>query len=183
MAYFAVIDTETNWRNQVMGIGTVAVDVHGFAVAGSKYQVLTPEVTVGGMYQDAVWMEEAGEPMVCTRRQAMTELLTWFRELGIRDVFAYNANFDRNHLPELAGLRWHDIMAKAAYRQYNRALPASAEYCSTGRLKRGYGVEPMLRLLSRNRTYRESHNAILDAMDELEIMRLLGYHPGAYDVL
>ena len=113
----------------------------------------------------------------------MTELLTWFRELGIRDVFAYNANFDRNHLPELAGLRWHDIMAKAAYRQYNRALPASAEYCSTGRLKRGYGVEPMLRLLSRNRTYRESHNAILDAMDELEIMRLLGYHPGAYDVL
>ena len=183
MAYFAVIDTETNWRNQVMSIGTVAVDVHGFAVAGSKYQVLTPEVTVGGMYQDAVWMEEAGEPMVCTRRQAMTELLTWFRELGIRDVFAYNANFDRNHLPELAGLRWHDIMAKAAYRQYNRALPASAEYCSTGRLKRGYGVEPMLRLLSRNRIYRESHNAILDAMDELEIMRLLGYHPGAYDVL
>lgn len=183
MAYFAVIDTETNWRNQVMSIGTVAVDVHGFAVAGSKYQVLTPEVTVGGMYQDAVWMEEAGEPMVCARRQAMTELLTWFRELGIRDVFAYNANFDRNHLPELAGLRWHDIMAKAAYRQYNRALPASAEYCSTGRLKRGYGVEPMLRLLSRNRTYRESHNAILDAMDELEIMRLLGYHPGAYDVL
>ena len=183
MAYFAVIDTETNWRNQVMSIGTVAVDVHGFAVVGSKYQVLTPEVTVGGMYQDAVWMEEAGEPVVCTRRQAMTELLTWFRELGIRDVFAYNANFDRNHLPELAGLRWHDIMAKAAYRQYNRALPASAEYCSTGRLKRGYGVEPMLRLLSRNRTYRESHNAILDAMDELEIMRLLGYHPGAYDVL
>ena len=183
MAYFAVIDTETNWRNQVMSIGTEAVDVHGFAGAGSKYQVLTPEVTGGGMYQDAVWMEEAGEPMVCTRRQAMTELLTWFRELGIRDVFAYNANFDRNHLPELAGLRWHDIMAKAAYRQYNRALPASAEYCSTGRLKRGYGVEPMLRLLSRNRTYRESHNAILDAMDELEIMRLLGYHPGAYDVL
>jgi hypothetical protein len=41
----------------------------------------------------------------------------------------------------------------------------------------------MLRLLSRNRTYRESHNAILDAMDELEIMRLLGYRPGAYDVL
>lgn len=183
MAYFAVIDTETNWRNQVMSIGTVAVDVHGFAVVGSKYQVLTPEVAVGGMYLDGVWMEEAGEPVVCTRRQAMTGLLTWFRELGIRDVFAYNANFDRNHLPELAGLRWHDIMAKAAYRQYNWALPASAEYCSTGRLKRGYGVEPMLRLLSGNRTYRESHNAILDAMDELEIMRLLGYHPGAYDVL
>ena len=183
MAYFAVIDTETNWRNQVMSIGVVAADSRGFSAVESKYYVLTPEVSVGGMYLDAVWLEEAGTPVVCTRRQAMEELALWFRELGIRDVFAYNASFDRNHLPELAGLRWHDIMAKAAYRQYNRALPSRGEYCTTGRLKRGYGVEPMLRLLSRNRTYRESHNALLDAMDELEILRLLGYRPGAYDVL
>ena len=183
MAYFAVIDTETNWRNQVMSIGVVVADSGRFAAVESKYYVLTPEVAVGGMYLDAVWMEEAGEPVVCTRRQAMEELARWFRELGVRDVFAYNATFDRNHMPELSGLRWHDIMAKAAYRQHNRALPASAEYCSTGRLKRGYGVEPMLRLLSGNRTYRESHNALLDAMDELEILRLLGYRPGAYDVL
>ena len=50
-------------------------------------------------------------------------------------------------------------------------------------LKRGYGVEPMLRLLSGNGCYRESHNAILDARDELEIMRLLGYGPEAYHIL
>jgi hypothetical protein len=41
----------------------------------------------------------------------------------------------------------------------------------------------MLRLLSGNGTYRESHNAMLDARDELEIMRLLGYPAGAYPVL
>ena len=34
----------------------------------------------------------------------------------------------------------------------------------------------MLRLLSGNRTYHESHNAFFDALDELEIMRLLEHH-------
>ena len=59
-------------------------------------------------------------------------------------------------------------MRLAAYRQHNPRIPATAELCSTGRLKRGYGVEDMLRLLSGNRGYRESHNALLDALDELE---------------
>lgn len=183
MGYFAVIDTETNWRDQVMSIGTVVADSRTFEILGSKYHVLTPEITIGGMYESAVYLEEAGEPTVCTRREAMAELLTWFRELGIRDIFAYNAAFDRNHIPEFSRLRWHDIMRIAAYRQHNRAIPASAECCSTGRLKRGYGVESMLRLLSGNRTYRESHNALSDALDELEIMRLLGYGLGAYAVM
>jgi hypothetical protein len=38
----------------------------------------------------------------------------------------------------------------------------------------------MLRLLSGNRTYHETHNAIYDAMDELQIMKLLGYPLGSY---
>ena len=64
-------------------------------------------------------------------------------------------------------------MRLAAYRQHNPKIPANADLCATGRLKRGYGVEPMLRLLSGSCTYRESHNAYYDALDELEIMRLL----------
>ena len=183
MGCIAVIDTETNWRDQVMSIGTVAADGDTFAVLETKYHVLLPETAVGGMYEDAVFLEEAGEPILCTRQQAMEQLLAWFRQRGITDVYAYNAAFDKNHIPEFSGLRWHDIMRLAAYRQHNRAIPATAECCSTGRLKRGYGVEPMLRLLSGNRTYRESHNALLDALDELEIMRLLGCRPEAYGTL
>ena len=41
-------------------------------------------------------------------------------------------------------------------------------------MKRGYGVESMLRLLSGNCAYRETHNGLLDALDEPEIVRLLG---------
>jgi len=68
----------------------------------------------------------------------------------------------------------------AAYRQYNPAIPAWAECCGTGRLKRGYGVEPMLRILSGQSSYRETHNALEDALDELKIMELLGRRPEDY---
>ena len=71
-------------------------------------------------------------------------------------------------------------MRLAAYRQYNPRIPAWADCCSTGRLKRDYGVESMLRLLSGTRAYRETHNALFDALDELEIMRLLGHRVENY---
>ena len=36
MAYFAVIDTETNWADQVMSIGTVIAD-EDYKIIGVKY--------------------------------------------------------------------------------------------------------------------------------------------------
>ena len=110
----------------------------------------------------------------------MDDLKAWFSQYGIHDIFAYNACFDRNHLPELGAFQWFDIMRLAAYRQFNPCIPDCADCFSTGRLKRGYGVEAMLRLLSGKRTYSETHNAFHDVLDELEIMRLLGHPLGKY---
>lgn len=180
MAYFAVIDTETNWTDQVMSVGTVIADAATFRPVAAKYHVLPAYCEVGGMYSDALFLETPVKPVCCTRKAAMEDLKNWFARYGVTDIFAYNARFDRTHLPELGHLQWHDIMRLAAYRQYNPRIPAHADLCSTGRLKRGYGVEPMLQLLSGNRGYRETHNAVFDALDELEIMRLLGYPPEHY---
>jgi len=176
MKRFAVIDTETNWENKVMSIGTVIADGDTFEVIAAKYHVLPLECEVGGMYSGTLFIDTPVSPVSCSRSEAMEDLRHWFSEYGVDSVFAYNAVFDKNHLPELACYTWYDIMRLAAYRQHNPRIPASAECCSSGRLKRGYGVEPMLCLLSGNRMYCETHNAIQDAFDELEIMRLLG-HP------
>ena len=176
MEYFAVIDTETNWKNQVMSIGVVIAQWGTFRAVDARYHVLAPEFKVGGMFSQVLFDRSQPRPRVCGRGQAMEELLAWLGDYGVTDLFAYNAAFDHKLLPELKGFRWYDIMRLAAYRQYNGKIPAAAECCSTGRLKRGYGVEPMLRLLSGDRTYRELHHALRDAVDELEIMRLLG-HP------
>ena len=176
MSFFAVIDTETNWADQVMSVGTVIADGATFRPVAAKYHILPAYCEVGGMYYDALFLETPVKPLCCTRQAAMRELRDWFGRYGVTDIYAYNARFDKNHLPELGTLQWHDIMRLAAYRQHNPKIPAHADLCSTGRLKRGYGVEPMLQLLSGNRSYRETHNAIFDALDELEIMRLLG-HP------
>ena len=180
MGNFVVIDTETNWADQVMSIGTVIADDLTFAVIDSKYHILPIECQIGGMYENTLFIETPVQPMLCTRAEAIADLRSWFQFHGVRSIFAYNACFDRNHLPELRDFDWYDIMRLAAYRQHNPKIPADADCCSTGRLKRGYGVEAMLRLLSNNRTYHESHNAFFDALDELEIMRLLRYLPEKY---
>ena len=175
MGRFAVIDTETNWADQVMSIGTVIADTDTFEAIEAKYHILPIECQVGGMYENTLYIDTPVKPILCTRGEAIADLKSWFGEHQVRGIFAYNACFDGNHLPELRGYDWYDIMRLAAYRQHNPKIPAHADCCSTGRLKRGYGVEAMLRLLSGNRGYRESHNAFWDAMDELEIMRLLSH--------
>ena len=173
---FAVIDTETNWNDQVMSIGTVIADSDGFRLLAGRYHIITPEYKTGGMFSDTLFLDCGRKPILCSREEALADLSLWLARYGVENIFAYNARFDRTHLPALGYLNWFDIMRLAAYRQYNPMLPASAEYCSTGRLRRGFGVEPMLRMLSGDCGYSESHNALGDALDELESMRLLG-HP------
>ena len=173
MGKFAVIDTETNWADQVMSIGTVIAEDSTFRPVAVRYHVLPTECRIGGMYEAALFIETPVEPTLCTRAEAMKDLLSWFRQQGVQAIFAYNACFDRNHLPELRELNWYDIMRLAAYRQHNPKIPCTADCFRTGRLKRDYGVESMLRLLSGNAAYRETRHALFDAMDELEILRLL----------
>ena len=180
MGNFVVIDTETNWADQVMSIGAVVADGDRFLPLEAKYYILPAECAIGGMYESTLYIPTPVVPILCTRAEAITDLRIWFRQHDVRKLFAYNACFDRNHLPELRSYDWYDIMRMAAYRQHNPKIPASADCFSTGRLKRGYGVEPMLRLLSGNKRYQESHNAFFDAMDELEILRCLNHKLSSY---
>ena len=183
MGHFAVIDTETNWADQVMSIGIAIVEEDNYHVLASKYYVLPIECQIGGMYEHTLFIETPVTPILCTRKEAIADLRHLFAQYQVQSIFAYNACFDRNHLPELRDYDWYDIMRLAAYRQTNPKIPADADCCSTGRLKRGYGVEAMLRLLSGNYTYHESHNAYYDVMDELQIMKLMGHRLDQYKPL
>ena len=183
MQRFAVIDTETNWVDQVMSIGVVIADAESFRPLDAKYYILPDACAIGGMYENTLYLKTPVTPIQCTRQEALVDMTGWLKAAGVTSMFAYNACFDRNHLPELRSFAWFDIMRLAAYRQYNPRIPACADCFSTGKLKRGYGVEAMLRLLSDDPSYHESHNAFFDALEELEIMRLLGHKPACYPPL
>ena len=180
-SYIAVIDTETNWYDQVMSIGIVLADRLSFAPVEQRYYVLTPEDLVGGMYDDRMALTDDSPAYRGSRERVLGHIAGWLSARGVAEMFAYNARFDCTHLPELGGLTWYDIMRVAAYRQYNPFIPDWADCCKTGRLKRSYGVEPMLRMLTGDSSYCETHNALYDAVDELQIMRLLGLGVEAYD--
>lgn len=178
---FAVIDTETSWNNEVMSIGVVVADSRTLKEIDSVYYIIDPEYRVGGMYADELRLDEKGV-CIANRNQALEEIKRWLESYHVQKLFAYNASFDKKHLPEYSQYEWYDIMRLAAYRQYNRAIPDFADCYKTGRLKRGYSVENILKMLSGNNRYYETHNAVLDAEDELQIMQLLGYGINEYDI-
>ncbi len=181
MDKFAVIDTETNWNDEVMSIGIAVADAGTKNKIDSLYYIIDPEYRVGGMYSGELRLDEEAAH-ITGRKQALKEIREWLNAYGVRKLFAYNASFDCRHLPEYSEYEWYDIMRLAAYRQYNPAIPGSADCYKTGRLKRGYGVEDVLRMLRKNSKYSETHNAVLDAQDELEIMQLLGYEIKEYGI-
>lgn len=178
---FAVIDTETTWHDKVMSIGIVIADATTKKEIDTKYFLIDPEYKQGGMYSGALRMSGIKETITDTRANVLAMIDGWLKEHKVDRLLAYNAAFDRNHLPELRAYTWCDIMKLAAYRQYNSKIPADADCFGTGRLKRGYGVEPILRMLSEDKHYEETHNAYFDAMDELKIVWLLGYDMDVYD--
>lgn len=180
MSRFAVIDTETTWGDAVMSIGTVIAESETFELIDKRYYILTPFKNHGGMFTDALYANNIKPDLECSRETAIDELQQLLIDNNIDAMFAYNAAFDHRHLPELKHLAWFDIMKLAAYRQHNPKIPHCAECYGTGRLKRGYGVENIYRMLSEDFEYCEMHNALTDAMDELIIMRMLNHELGKY---
>lgn len=177
---FAIIDTETNWNDKVMSIGAAVADCETYELVDSKYYILTPECSVGGMYSSALPLKNNQAVIECSRADAMLDLIDLFYKNNVKSVFAYNALFDYRHLSELSDFLWFDIMKVAAYKQYNFKIPESAECCKTGRLKRNYGVQSIIRMLTDDYGYYETHNALYDALDELQIMKFLNLSYDTY---
>lgn len=175
---FAVIDTETNWNNNVMSIGVLIAKCNNFKRTDSRYYIIPQEEKVGGMYSKSMRTTNH-EILTGQRFEVIDDVKSILESNGVDDLLAYNASFDKNHLPELSDYCWRDIMKVAAYKQHNPSIPNHLPCCKTGRLKRGYGVEPILQLLGVE-DYCESHNAIMDARDELRIMIELGYDVDFY---
>lgn len=176
----AVIDTETNWNDEVMSLGVAIADASTYKLLGKRYYVFDPECRVGGIYSNVMYYGKIkGKSM--TRSDALADLKVFLNKNGIDKIFAYNAKFDYNHLPELQNFAWYDIMRIAAYKQFNTSIPAELPCCKTGRLKTGYGVEPIMHYLTGDSRYREVHNAVYDAVDELKIIELLGHPVETYE--
>ncbi|SFB31685.1 hypothetical protein SAMN05216249_1203 [Acetitomaculum ruminis DSM 5522] len=179
---FAVIDTETTWSDEVMSIGIVIADSHTNTPVDTRYYIIDPIYKKGGMYSGVLDFIKKEQTIKTTRKEALDTILFFLGEYSVERIFAYNAKFDFNHLPELRNFYWYDIMRIAAYNQYNKKIPSTVQCCKTGRIKKGYGVEPIYRMLSGNQLYREIHNALMDAIDELKIIEMLGYDIDVYNI-
>lgn len=177
----AVIDTETNYDNEVMSIGTVIADACDLSLLERQYLILDPEYKKPAMFSVELNHKRAKIDAVTTRTMAIRYVAELLERNGVSDLFAYNAAFDCGHLPELHAYRWYDIMKIAAYKQYNPAITDRMPCCRTGKLKCSYGAESIYRMLAGTCSYYEVHNALTDAEDELMIMRMLRQDLAVYE--
>ncbi|HBZ52148.1 MAG TPA: hypothetical protein DEO82_00085 [Eubacterium sp.] len=168
---YAVIDTETNWYNELMSVGIVIASDEIHEMIDSLYVIIEEAAALGGMYSQ-VLLVRGQKPLVTDREDAIVAIREFLKTHGVEKIFAYNAAFDAKCLPELGDYLWHDIIRIAAYKQYNSAIPDSVVCCKSGRIKSGYKVEDILHMFG-EKGYKEVHNALTDAMDELRIMKHL----------
>lgn len=179
---FAVIDTETNYSNELMSIGIVVADSDTFEKIDEYYGIYDPAYKAYSMFGYVLRYKDVKIDKVASRNVISEDIVAFLEKHGVKKIFAYNAKFDYGHLRELQDYDWYDIMRLAAYKQYNSKITEDFDCCKTGRLKKHYGVEDIYRLLSGNYGYCEVHNALTDARDELEIMRYLGKSVEEYEV-
>lgn len=178
----AILDIETTWKNHLMSIGIVIAADETLEIVDKRYYILLPNKYEGGMYIRALYINGVHVDKEGSRQTIIEDIKNFLKAHNVQRIFAYNALFDYGQLPELDYFKWYDIMKVAAYKQYNYKIPIDAECFKTGRLKHGYGVEKMYRLLSGNYDYFETHNALLDAIDELAIMRMMNRSMRNYEL-
>lgn len=178
---FAVIDTEKNQNNKIMSIGIVVADCKTKTEIDSVYYIIDPEYQKGGRHSDKLWIDEK-TAVIADIKQTLKEIKEWLKNYNVKKLFAYNAISDMKYFPRDFKYKWYDIMRLATYRQYNKAISSSADCFKTGKLKRGYGIENIMKMLSKNEEYCEAHNAFLDARNELKIMQLLECEISKYNI-
>ncbi|MCF0105621.1 MAG: hypothetical protein HUJ53_02540, partial [Holdemanella sp.] len=148
----AVIDTETNYRNEVISIGVVIARMDDFTILLKRYYVISPECDYPSMYASSLYLKEAMSYLYkkkkVERYEAIDDLIDLLHAYRIVSIFAYNAAFDMNCLYELYAYNWYDILKCAAYKQTNPYISDSMPCFKTGRLKTGYGVEKMVQMMT-----------------------------------
>ncbi|MHA0312333.1 hypothetical protein ACXYWI_03600 [Mesomycoplasma ovipneumoniae] len=174
----AVIDVETNYDNEVFSVGVVIADSADFQWFDKEYWIIENNLKVGGMYIHKTFTplplefrEEIN--VVKTRQEMIAQLIHFLKSYEVKNWFSYT-KFDFRHLPELhKSFEHNDISIFAKSKQFNKHIPLNAEKTKKGDLKSGWNAQNIYRMLTKDQSYIETHNALLDAMDELRIMELL----------
>ena len=69
----AVIDTETNWRDEVMSLGVALADAKTYTLLDKRYYIFDPECRVGGMYSGVMY-KTGVKAITCGRDEAMVDI-------------------------------------------------------------------------------------------------------------
>lgn len=206
MKKFIVLDTEatnTGKENRArFGMGAQVYDL-GYVVADASGAIYYENnIIVADTFNDAALMRSAyyadklpqyyaalaqGSVKLMTMRDALKTLRADIRTYGIRDVWAYNAIFDRDALNSTVSTasngfcdwalpyhcKWQDILKYAqtsiTYTKKYRAWCEARELVTKTGIPRKT-AQAVYQYLTGDDDYTEQHTALADARDELAIL-------------
>ncbi|ENY68499.1 Hypothetical protein MAU_5750 [Metamycoplasma auris 15026] len=175
---FAVIDVETNFFDKVISIGVVIAKSNDFKVVDTNYWIIKENSKFPAIYSKSLlgplcrYDHYTGYDIE-TYDLAIEKLIDFLNKYNVKHWFSYTS-FDYRHLPKLSNIfQYHDISIVAKNKNFNDFIPDYFETFRNGALKRGYGAESIYRLVTKNDEYFETHNGLIDAIDELIIMYAL----------
>lgn len=190
--FFAVIDTETNEDFEkssigipdgtMMSVGLVIAESDSLAAVKTYYGIdkLEAKKPAWEPAKRALYLQEYKPDREGTRIDIIKDVKEILAAYHVKQIYAYNGSFDKNHLKELSDFDWVDIMSLCTYKQMNKYLPSNLEAYKTGRVKSGYKVDDILGYIHDASHEHEKHNALSDAEDELFIMQKIGQPLKAY---
>ena len=128
MDYFAVIDTETNWNNEVMSIGVVIAEKDTFKKVDDLYFIFDPEYKIGGMFSMVLPVKgRTPKDLLFTRKIAMEKFKEAFEKKYWEDLFykKENGKYQLN-LWEANRL----IMLEAGIKEEHISMPGICTCCN-----------------------------------------------------
>lgn len=191
--YVAIIDTETNLKQMVFDIGVLIGDLYGNIVFQKQYiitdnffqQLFFEEKR--GLYTSRIngELNESGEmypSVMCSLEQAFNDIESELDIYNVRDIYAYNSNFDVNVLQKYADelnldnpLQYYNI--QCLWLWSSQIICNTKKYwkfCEQNELKSEKGffktsAESVFGFITNNPEFVEEHTALEDCKIEYQI--------------
>lgn len=169
----AVLRTMTNSEGSLCAVGVVITNTADWRPIAEYRYVIAPEAETAD--QDVLFLPVEKDCICtsCRSEHLLFRLKQMLSEEKVQYIVSYGSSA-RFFLPGI-DLPWLDIQNVSAYRKYNPFIPKKAKLYRNGRMKSGYGMEAMMRIVTGDKSYIRTGNPVRDCEADLCILERI--HP------
>ena len=178
LEYVAIIDTKTNYLGNAISIGVAIVNAQ-FEIQQAQYYLIPEELMNEHASKDDYDIVHVYKTYYGRLFDCQNHIRTILNQYNITNIYAYNAFYVKQTLPEMNNYNWFDVARIATYKQYNHKIPINTKCDENGQLLR-YTLSNVMELMT-NGYYRYVNHALYNALDIIQLMKYIGLSIDKYE--